>query len=339
MLGSLSSSATAGEDEAPSHNRCIVSLDARVRRSLTSALLALVTLPFAGVEAQDEESMNSYPARCGAGVTAAERSAFQPLPRGDVFCPLIADPKSVRSFVSYQRGDAADFAADIAAVGIGDTFGFFRVGGGRTGNGVQVGVAGALFAQFDLSGSSSNSSYELLNADYLISLPLTFRFGGFSGRARVYHQSSHLGDEFLLRPNPPLRENLSFESAELLLSADVGALRVYAGGEHFFRREPITLADGLVHGGAELRPRAMARLGNVVSARFVAAADVKTVRDSSWRTGVNARAGFEFGRPREGLLGGRRWSILAEFYDGPSPYGQFHRSQVRLVGVGLHFTH
>jgi len=70
----------------------------------------------------------------------------------------------------------------------------------------------------------------------------------------------------------------------------------------------------------------------------VAGVDVKAVNDSSWRTGVNVRAGFEVGRPRESGLSGRRWSILAEFYDGPSPYGQFHRSHVRLTGVGFHFT-
>ena len=312
----------------------LLSLAPIPRRALAGSLLVVLALSPGSARSQDADLADSYAVRCGAGIVESERSAYQPLPRGDVFCPLLADPKSVRSFVSYQRGDAADFAADIAAVGIGDQFGFFRIGGTRAGNGVQLGLSGSVFAQFDVG----SSSYELLNADYLIGLPLTVRFGSFSGRARVYHQSSHLGDEFLLRPNPPLRENLSFESAELLLSLDVGALRLYGGGERFFRREPEALADALVHGGVELRPGAVATLGNVVSARFVAAADVKTVRDSSWRTGVNVRAGFEFGRPGDGVAGGRRWSLLGEFYDGPSPYGQFHRSQVRLAGVGLHFT-
>jgi hypothetical protein len=235
--------------------------------------------------------------------------------------------------VTYQRGDAADFARDIAAVAIADQFGFFRVGGGA-GDGVQVGLSGGVFAQFDLA----TSSYDLLNADYVIGLPLTFRRGGFSGRVRVYHQSSHLGDEFLLRPDRPERENLSFESTELLLSQDVGAVRVYAGGEHFFRREPENLPERLVHAGAELRPSGAVRLGSVASVRLVAGVDVKAVSDDSWSTGVNARAGLEVGRPREGEAPGRRWSLLAEFYDGPSPYGQFHSANVRLVGLGFHFT-
>jgi hypothetical protein len=251
-----------------------------------------------------------------------------------VFCPLLADPKSIRSFVTYQRGNASDFAQDIAAVGIADQFAFFRAGGSRAGDGVQLGVAGAVFAQFDLGAPSD----DLLNADYLIALPLTFRRGAFSGRARVYHQSSHLGDEFILRPDHPARENLSFESAELLLSQDAGPLRVYAGGEYFFQRDPVELADGLLLGGVELRQRTGARFGTIARARLVAAADLKVVNDSSWRTGVNVRAGFEVGRPSDAGTASRRWSLLAEYYDGPSPYGQFHESHVRLTGIGFHFT-
>jgi hypothetical protein len=191
-----------------------------------------------------------------------------------------------------------------------------------------------VFAQFDLG----SASYDLLNADYLIGIPLTFRIANFSGRARVYHQSSHLGDEFLLRSNPPKRENLSFETAEVLLSLDVSALRVYGGGESYIRRDPPDLPDHLWHGGVELRPHATMNFGSIAVARLVAAADTKVVMDTTTRTGVSVRAGLEFGRPHEAEVGSRRWSLLAEYYDGPSPYGQFHRQKVRLAGLGFYFT-
>jgi hypothetical protein len=276
----------------------------------------------------------SYPERCGAGIFSAQQGGYVPLPRGDVFCALIADPKATRSFASYQKGDKDDLASDIGAVGIADQFPFFRAAASGNGNGVQLGVAGAVFAQFDLRAPS----YDLINADYMIGLPLTFRVGAFSGRARVYHQSSHLGDEFVLRPNAPERENLSFESAELLLSLDVSALRVYGGAEDFFHRDPVTLPDRLLHGGVELRPRASVNFGSLAVGRVVAAGDVKVVNDSTSRTGVSVRAGFEFGRPRDEDIPSRRWSLLAEYYEGPSPYGQFHRRKVRLTGLGFHFT-
>ncbi len=48
--------------------------------------------------------------------------------------------------------------------------------------------------QFDLSAPSS----DLINTDYVVGVPLSWRSGGWSTRVRLYHQSSHLGDEFLL---------------------------------------------------------------------------------------------------------------------------------------------
>ena len=304
----------------------------------TVALVAAISIALgASASAQIPQPVQraeSYPAKCGVGGAVSDRGAYFALPRGDVFCPLIADPKATQSFVAYQRGNDIDLATDIGAVGIADQFPFFRALASEPGNGIQLAVAGAVFAQFDLD----SASYDLLNADYTIGLPLTFRAGRFSGRVRPYHQSSHLGDEFLLRPNPPTRENLSFEAVEGLLSVDISALRVYGGGEAYVRRDPSDLPDKLWHGGAELRPRASVDFGPLAVVRFIAATDIKVVDDTTTRTGVSVRAGFEVARPREEEIESRRWSLLAEYYTGPSPYGQFRRQQVRFTGLGLHFT-
>ena len=296
-------------------------------------LATLTIAPGQTARAQDSTT-DSYPARCGSIGPAAERGKYVALPHGDVFCPLIADPKVTRSFVAYQRGNEADLATDIAAVGIADQFPFFRTGAVTPGNGLQLGLAGAVFAQFDLG----TASYDLLNADYLIGLPLTFRAGPISARARIYHQSSHLGDELLARDTAIKRENLSFESAELLLSVDLSALRIYGGGEDFVRRDPGDLPRRLAHVGLELRPRANVDFGPLAVGRLVAAVDAKIVDDTTNRTAVNARGGFEFGRPHDAVAPSRRWSILAQYYDGPSPYGQFRRDHVRLTGIGIDFT-
>jgi hypothetical protein len=300
--------------------------------------------------ARAQDGTPPYPDRCGVAIPAEETRGYVPLPRGDVFCPLVADPKAQRSFVSYLSGDSSALGEHVGSVGIGDRFGLGRWGAGRAGNGVQISIAGSVFAQFDLG----TSSYDLINADYLIGVPITVRRGGFSSRLRVYHQSSHLGDEFLLRGDTTTRrENLSFESAELILSQDLGPLRVYAGGEYLFNRTPETLEEIVGRGGVELRqPRPFASLGPLASLRLVAAGDVKVAQpqrrqraaasaprpDDAWRPAISARAGFEVGRPRGSAPVGRVWSLLAEFYDGPSPYGQFYLDDIRYWGVGFHFT-
>jgi len=188
-------------------------------------------------------------------------------------------------------------------------------------------VMGSIFAQFDL-GTESN---DLINADYIVGVPLTFRRSGFSTRVRLYHQSSHLGDEYLLRGEAIERENLSFESVDFLLSQEMGPLRVYAGGERVFRREPDTVAAKLFHGGAELRT------GRAGPFQMVGGVDLKTPEQHDWSSAISGRVGLEWLRSGPSDHPGRLVTLMLEMYEGPSPYGQFFQDDISYVGVGLHF--
>jgi hypothetical protein len=292
------------------------------------ALVYMVALALpAGTSAQDPLGL-----LCGAGTHAGERD-FVAFPVGGVFCPLAADPKAEHSFMTFLHGEFANLTdldgnTDMGSVGIADEVPIGRWSGSRPGEGFQFGISGAVFAQFDLE----SASFDLINADYLISLPLTFRESGFTTRLRVYHQSSHLGDEFVLREDDIERENLSFESLELILSQEVSVLRAYLGGEWLFRREPETLEDLLAHGGLE------ARIGSPRTPRFLLALDVKSTEEQDWDPAFSARGGFEFAVWREDGHPPRVIGVLAEYYDGPSPYGQFFQNQIHFFGVGLHFS-
>jgi hypothetical protein len=283
-----------------------------------------------GVHAASAQSVAS---RCSPGVHDEGALGTVGFPQDQIFCPLLADPKEARSFVALLRGtfpsldEPAGDRTTIAAVGLGDSFGLVRWGGPSPGEGLQLDVMGSIFAQFDL-GTSSN---DLINADYVIGLPLTFRRSGFSARVRIYHQSSHLGDDYLLRDTEIERENLSFESAEIIVSQELGPLRVYVGGERVFRREPDTLARKVVHAGAELRTR---RAGAM---QLVGGIDVKSPERFDWSPAISGRAGIEVVRRGPGGHPGRMISLMLEAYDGPSRYGQFFQDDISYVGVGLHF--
>jgi hypothetical protein len=269
---------------------------------------------------------------CGTGVHASEANGSVGFPEDQIFCPLIADPKEARSFVSYLHGtfrsldDPTGEGTSIASVGVGDTFGLFRVGGPDPGEGIQLDVMGGIFAQFDL-GTTSN---DLINADYIVGFPLTFRRHGFSFRAKLYHQSSHLGDEYLLRSDEIVRENLSFESIEFLVSQELGVLRLYLGAERIFRREPDELPDSLFHTGVEVRS------GRARKVQMLAGVDVKTTELHDWSLAVSGRVGLEFGRPGPEGHPGRLIMLLFEMYQGPSPYGQFFQDDISYLGAGVH---
>jgi len=194
----------------------------------------------------------------------------------------------------------------LAAVGFGETFGLYRNPGRREGDGFQANIAGGLFAQFNLDAPSS----DLINADYVIGLPLTYRAGPNAVRLRVYHQSSHLGDEFLLGPSAPPRQNLSFESLELLGSRDFDSLRLYLGVEY--------------RGAHPL----------FGTTRLVGGLDLKSWQQQDWEVSANLTFGLEFDSPAGNH---RRLRLPFEAYDGFAPYGQFYEEEITYFGFGLSF--
>jgi hypothetical protein len=300
-----------------------------MRQLVLAAALFLIPLLTAPVEASTQEPVSF---QCGTGIHAAEAQGRVWFPEGDLFCPLLADPKAERSFFSFLQGEFATLTdatdeTNLASLGLGDRFVVLRQGGGTPGEGWQLGVTGAIFAQFDFD----TESIDLINADYIAGVPLSWRFSGHTARLTVFHQSSHLGDEYVLRSDLE-RQNLSFEGIDLVVSQEAGPGRLYAGGQYLFRRDPETLEDLVAHAGAELR------IGDIRGVRLVGAVDVKASEEQDWEPGVSARAGIEAAVWNQEDHPPRLFDVVAEYYSGPSPYGQFFQEQISYLGVGVHFS-
>lgn len=278
---------------------------------------------------------------CGLAAAAQEDSLYTGLveepragpkrtvlfPAGDVFRPLIADPKEIRLFAGIQRGDASVFHTSFFAAGIGQRFGLLRYGN------LQIGASGGVFVQFDLLAES----FDMLNADFVIGLPVTMRFGRFGGRLRLYHQSSHLGDELLVRTPPVRRLNYSYEAIELILSTEVGRFRLFSGGEYLMDREHAQGSTGFFHGGLEVRSHSERwNLGIWGRVGLFGSLDVKAYQDLEWHVATATRGGLEAILKRPGPFPFRSWHLLFEVQTGPSPYGQFYDVELGQYGFALH---
>ncbi|HYE35168.1 DUF1207 domain-containing protein [Methylocaldum sp.] len=247
------------------------------------------------------------------------------LPSTKVFESLIADPRWPRFSASVQFYQNDDELNTVGSANFGATFPFF----GWEGLGAkwQVGLQAGVFSIFNLNASST----DLVNSDFFVALPASVRSGPFSAQARVLHQSSHLGDEFLLR-NRVNRINLSFEAADLLLSWNFGdVLRVYGGGGGLFRTDPSDLKPWFAQGGFELTSPYPLFTELLYP---VAALDVQAAEETDWNASYSARAGVEF---RSEWLAGRRLQWLFEYFNGRSPNGQFFERHIEYFGTGLHF--
>lgn len=248
-------------------------------------------------------------------------TAVEALPVDELFKPLIADPRQPQFSLRYHRYEAAE-SFNAASVSFGDYFGF--ASGVLKEYGIsQIGLQGAVFALFNLDAPSQ----DLINADYWIGVPLSFRRGPFSYLTRIYHQSSHLGDEFLLGNIGDLeRINLSYEDWETLVSYDWRKWRFYGGGGVILHSEP-DIEPLHLQGGAEFRrPHFLGKFN------LVAALDMQATQEQDWHLNSSYQAGFAFGGDQ-----GREVRLMLEHYRGFSPNGQFYTDKLHYSGVGVYF--
>lgn len=254
------------------------------------------------------------------------------LPEGHLFKPLLADPRWAHFSAAYRNyvGNNID-GNNNASVSFGETLPFYRGNIGQSIVQWEAGIQAAVFSDFNLGAPSS----DLINSDFIASAYSSMRAKNASAFARIYHQSSHLGDEFLLRKLTSVdRVNLSYEGVDLKLSYELPyGIRIYGGGGGIFHKEPSTIKPWSAQYGIEFR--SPWRLDNV-PLRPILAVDVKNHQQNNWNADISARAGIQFENIQ---TFNRKLQLLAEYFNGNSPTGQFFKEKVEYIGLGLHYQY
>lgn len=262
-------------------------------------------------------------------VEAAEAEGVGWFPRGRAMEPVLADPRWPHFSAAWHRYQGDPRLDNVATVSFGETISFYRgEGPGWLGGRWDFVIQPGVFAFFDLD----SESMDLQNADYFIGGGLVWRNEQWTVLGRVFHQSSHLGDEYILHHGigPAERINLSYECAHMLVFFEPDEVwRIYGGGGVLFDEDPPGLPQWTVEYGLEFRSPWTLWEGRL---RPVAAVDVKHWEYADWDPDVSVRAGVDLSaRSRHRLL------LMVEYYNGHSPNGQFFSQTIRYVGVGLHF--
>jgi hypothetical protein len=293
---------------------------------VTRGAITLSAADLGGVDPVDvRTALLEIPGATSVEISPRPAARGEWLPGGTLFKPLIADPRWPHFAASYQRYVGDPQLQDVAAVSFGETFTLWRQKLGQA-TAWEFGVQAGVFAVFDLDAESK----DLVNADYFVAVPVSFRHEGFSSLFRVFHQSSHLGDEFLLRTRTE-RVNLSVEGVDLKASYEFGdPLRVYAGGGYLFDRDPSSLHPWSAQYGLEFISPWPPRERRW---RPIFAADVQHREENHWSADLSLRTGIQI----DGVLASRNLQILLEYFRGHSPNGQFYKDRIEYFGLGAHF--
>lgn len=258
------------------------------------------------------------------------------LPTSDVFRPLLADVKEPRFAAAIQRVsfDPGILSTQTTGQGIwagvvsfGSHIGMYGWRSPGSCDGVQISLAGGVFSQFNLDGPS----VPLINSDFTIGVPVTFRSGWFSGRVNLYHQSSHLGDEFVLFNPQVERIDLGYEIIDVVLSVQDYWWRVYGGGGYIIHSQTDDFARGKLQAGAELRAYDWRmRIFDDGQIEPVLGVDATSFAERDWGITFSAKGGLSASATHST----RHVRVLAVFMRGFYPFGQFFDDD-QLTNYGL----
>ncbi|NQV30688.1 MAG: DUF1207 domain-containing protein [Candidatus Marinimicrobia bacterium] len=263
-----------------------------------------------------------------SGTCAAD---IQWLPEGSIYPTRFLDPAACQqslSILSYTVEDATQQFMYVP-ISLSMRQQFFRLE-----NNIQQrwewGMEFSIFTQFSIVDVGEAYLGGLQNADYRISTMLHYQSGSSSFyRFSLFHQSSHLGDDYIIRNFivTPTPNTQNYEQLDFAVTKRFQSWGYYAGGG--YNISPNTVRKRLlVHAGGDWSHP----LKHQPGLALLAGVDVKVYEHNDYAPNIRVGLGFELARQTQTPL-----KLLFSWYQGQLPYSTLEYQKVRLVGLSLIF--
>jgi len=194
------------------------------------------------------------------------------------------------------------------------------------GTGYEFGLEAAAFTQFEIKYIGDNKYLGgMMNVDYRATGFINYLNQRFSLRARLFHISSHLADDYIIRNEitTPTPNTLNYEQIDLTASYNYGPIRYYGGLGHVITpnstRKRFSTQVGVFY-------RGKSKAYSFVT--FVAGLDVKVFEENKYRPNYRAAVGIEIGRAKK-----RHLLFLLDYYNGHLPYSTHEFRQISWLGI------
>ncbi len=243
------------------------------------------------------------------------------LPQSTILFPSeVANPRQV-SFSGGVRFHDSVAGQVSTPVSFGDQFPLYRWANfdlfSWKGD-LQLEIEGAVFAIFNQTEDSS----PLINADYYVAIPVSYAYDKWAQRLRLYHISSHLGDEYMKRKHHAKRLNKSYEAVDYSLSYDITKqIRVYGtGGVIAHSDSEMHLKPLYTMCGMEVRV-GRHEWKQLYGTPYLAM-HFENWQDNDWKVDATFALGYEWGKIN-GM--GKKIRVSCEYHNGFCDAGQFSR--------------
>ncbi len=254
-----------------------------------------------------------------------------------LFLPQVANPRQVTYSIGYRQGDKI-MGKKAIQISLGDDFPIYRWLDVFWGWGdLQISVESGIWAVFNLYPEPNiGDGTELVNTDYYFGIPLTATFNEWAFRLRLYHISSHLGDEFLVNHPGFIRKNPSFEATDFFASYQLlQSLRLYLGVGAIFDSDPtFRLKPFYLDYGAEFRFLGVKFRKQRLFGAFFLAAHFRTYQYLKYDFDGTFVGGYEWSK-LQGI--GRKFRLFVEYHNGFSLEGQFMKMRTNYISYLLSY--
>ncbi len=269
---------------------------------------------------------------------AQERDFWQRfMPRIHYFQPLVADPLEPRMSIAlmqtnvFERAgegrerppfvfpDPEDAASDVnAAAAIGGSIPLLHLAEWPGKGGIVASAQLGVFARFRIEYPSRDD----VGQDWFVGMPFEFAYDRITGRFRIMHRSSHIGDE-LVEVTGARRIEFGGEFADFLIGYSfVKGTRAYGGATWNFRsyteqlpalrardmHDTFALQAGI---DGEWYGWSAGRTG------LMGGVDWQSAQRTGWRSQFSVAGGFA------ARTNGQGTKLLLRYFHGPSPMGEF----------------
>jgi hypothetical protein len=230
----------------------------------------------------------------------------------------------VGRLISARRGES-DFGREAEAeVAVGEDFPVLALRRGP--RPISLGFGTQVYGRFSLGDRKS----ALISNDWVVGLNTSASLGAWTLTGEIYHESSHLGDEYGDRFGVS-RLDWTREVASAWVSYGAGRIRVL-GNLNYVLIDELDLDRP----GAALAVDFQGRpIGTVLggSLRAVGGVFFDGAAATSWRISSSAKLGVVLASP----VNGREIGIALIAHDGLSTQRQFFRRESRYIGAELRF--
>jgi hypothetical protein len=271
-------------------------------------------------------SMRAYVVICVLLVSSVPASAQERLfPAVRSFELPEASPRVhglVGRVISARRGDSRFGQEHEGEVVLGENFPLLTLKGGR--NSIILGMGSQVYGRFSLTDPKS----ALISTDWVVGVNTTAVLRAWALTLELYHESSHLGDEYGDR-FPADRVDWTREVLTGWASYSAGVWRLTAGGSYVLDDElRLPAAGGSL--SVDFRGRSRGLLAGQV--RPVGGIFFEALQATKWRTSTSAKLGVAFG-----TRGNHDISLGIIVHNGLSTQRQFFRQESQYVGMEVRF--